>query len=37
LATIVREAMRSGTPEKEDEVFADDNSHFELPDIGVDL
>ncbi len=37
LATIVREAMRSGTPEKEEEVFADDNSHFELPDIGVDL
>jgi len=36
LATIVREAMRSGTPEN-DEVYAKDNNDFKIPDIGVDL
>jgi hypothetical protein len=36
LATVVREAMRSGTPEN-DEVYAKDNNEFKIPDIGVDL
>ena len=36
LATVVRETMRSGTPENED-VYAEDNNDFKISDIGVDL